>query len=469
MATIELPVAGMTCRACELRISRALADVPGVTRATASANRGVAVVHSDGPLRRSELVLAVRGAGYEVGTADRPWLSRDRRIWRDVALAAGGVAILVVAASVTGLADLSGRATDGGTGLAVVLLLGVAAGLSTCMALVGGLVLAASAGYAAKHPDLSAAARLRPHVAFGIGRLVGFAVLGAAIGALGSAVTFNPRVVAVGMIVVSVVMGIVGLRLAAVSPRLAGAGFALPSGLATRLRLDAVGTTYHDHTTALLGAGTFFLPCGFTQAVQVLAISTGSPVRAGTIMAVFALGTAPGIFGLGGLTAVVRGASSQRFLRFAGVVVVAFALVNVNGALHVLTPAIFLPPGATATQLSANVTLDGDLQVLHTVQLAGGYEPADAVVYAGREVRWELESKAITCAATIQSDDLGIDVTLQPGDNVLSFTPTEPGVLRYSCFMGMYGGTITVIPDPAATPATTTTTTTPTATTAPTA
>ncbi len=450
MATIELPITGMTCRACERRVSRSLAAVEGVRSATASSSRALAVVHSDGPLRRSDLAAAVRAAGYDVGTADRPWLTRDRRVWRDVAIGVVGVVVLAVLASALGLADLTAAATGSTGGLVVVLLLGLAAGLSTCMALVGGLVLAASATFAAQHPDLTARLRLRPHLAFGIGRLVGFAVLGAAAGALGSAVTLSPRVVAILMIVVSVVMGIVGLRLTAVSPRLAGAGLALPSGLASALRLDEVGRTYSDRSTALLGAGTFFLPCGFTQAVQVLALSTGSPVQAGTIMAVFALGTAPGLLSLGGLTAVVRGAASQRFFRLAGVAVVAFALVNVNGALHVLTPAIFLPPGAAATELSDNVTLEGDVQVLRTTQVADGYEPANAVVYAGREVRWEIESKDLTCAATIQSADIGIDVVLKPGMNVVTFTPDEPGVLRYSCFMGMYTGLISVIEEPAA-------------------
>lgn len=448
MPIIELPITGMTCRACERRISRALTGLPGVTKVAASAGRAVAVVHTDAPLRRGDLVAAVRGAGYDVGTADRPWLTRDRRVWRDLAVAVLGVTAVAALASVVGVGELTGRADGGAAGLVVVLLLGVAAGLSTCMALVGGVVLAASASFAATHPDLSTRQKLRPHLTFGIGRLVGFTVLGAAMGALGSAVTFSPRLVALLMIVVSVVMGIVGLRLTAVSPRLAGAGLALPAGLASALRLDQVGRTYSDRTTALLGAGSFFLPCGFTQAVQVLALSTGSPVQAGAIMGVFAVGTAPGLLGLGGLTAVVRGAASERFFRFAGVAVVAFALVNVSGAMHVLTPALFLPPGAAATELSANVTLEGDIQVLRTTQVADGYEPANAVVYAGREVRWEIDSQDLTCAATIQSADLGLDVALQPGANVFTFTPEEPGVLRYSCFMGMYWGMITVIDEP---------------------
>ncbi len=268
-------------------------------------------------------------------------------------------------------------------------------------------------------------------------------------GVAGSAVRLDARVVAGLMVVVSVVMGIVGLRLAQVSPRLAGAGLALPPALAGALGIDRERRRYSDGVTALLGAGSFFLPCGFTQAVQVLALSTGSPLQAGTIMAVFAIGTAPGLLGLGGLTATVRGAAADRFFRFAGVAVVAFALVNAGGALHVLTPDLFASR-AGLTALSDNVRIVDGVQVMRTAQVADGYQPADAAVYVGMPVRWEIRSDALTCAATIRSADLALDVDLDPGDNTVTFTPERTGVMRYSCLMGMYTGSITVLDAPAA-------------------
>ena len=44
---------------------------------------------------------------------------------------------------------------------------------------------------------------------------------------------------------------------------------------------------------------------------------------------------------------------------------------------------------------------------------------------------------------------------LAPGINTLTFTPTQTGRLHYSCSMGMYSGTIDVIPGgPCRTPVT---------------
>jgi sulfite exporter TauE/SafE/copper chaperone CopZ/plastocyanin len=447
MPTLELPVTGMTCRACETKVSRSLGKVPGVTQVRVSARRGVARVLVAEPVSRSALRAAVRRAGYDVGRQERPWLSRDRRVWRDVAAAVAVLAVIALIAQATGATDAVARlgGTTSSGGLVVALVLGLAAGLSTCMALVGGLVLGISARFARAHPDLSTAQKLRPHVAFNAGRVAGFAALGAAMGGLGAAITLDTRMVAVLMIVVSLVMGAVGLQLAAVSPRLSAGTIALPAGLGRALRLDRGG--YSHRTAFLAGAGSFFLPCGFTQAVQIYALSTGSPGEAAAIMGLFALGTTPGLLGIGGLTAAVRGEASQVFFRFAGVTVIAFAALNVHGALGVLAPGLRAPDGG-GVSLSQNVSLDGDIQVLRTTQVANGYEPAAATIYVGREVRWEVDSTALSCAAALYAPALGIDAALQAGLNVFTFTPESVGTIRYSCAMGMYWGSITVIEDP---------------------
>ena len=215
MPTIELPIAGMTCRACETKVSRSLGSVPGVVRVSVSARRGRARVQVADRVSRSALAAAVRKAGYQAVRDERPWLSRDRRVWRDVATAVGVLAVIALIAQATGATEALGRIggmTSSG-GLMVALVLGLAAGLSTCMALVGGLVLGISARFARAHPDLSTAQKLRPHLAFNGGRVVGFAALGALMGAMGSAITLDTRMVAVLMIVVSLVMGAVGIQL----------------------------------------------------------------------------------------------------------------------------------------------------------------------------------------------------------------------------------------------------------------
>jgi sulfite exporter TauE/SafE len=384
---------------------------------------------------------------------------------------------VAVLAGLLGLGDATAAlgATAMSGSLVLVVLLGVAAGLSTCMALVGGLVLAVTARHAqseaARADDVRSSTwqRLRPHVAFNAGRVVGFGVLGALLGAIGSAVRLSGGAVALVTVVVSLAMIAVGVQLTAVSPRLAGRTVALPEGLSRRLRLDdRADGGYRDSRTAALGAATFLLPCGFTQAVQLYAISTGDPVRAGLVMALFALGTVPGLLAIGGLTSLVpsrRPTTAPRFLRFAGVAVVAFAVLNLSGAATVLAPGVFARVGpaasavgaagdaasgaaAGAAAVSANVTLEDGVQVMRTTQVVDGYEPQVATVVAGTPVRWEIDSVAASCASALLAPDLGggpAPVLLPPGVTTLEFTPERPGRLYYSCAMGMYTGAVDVV------------------------
>ncbi|NCT90836.1 hypothetical protein GXB85_07730 [Cellulomonas sp. APG4] len=397
MAVIDLSVRGMTCQACEVRISRALCTVPGVLHVKVSLRRGIARVHTDAYVPRGRLHKAVRGAGYEPGREAQAWLTADSSVWRDVVIAVGLLGGLGLLLQLSGLGDLSGQVgalTSSGS-LAMVVVLGLAAGLSTCMAPVGGLVLAVSARHAELRPQASALQRIRPQLIFNLGRVIGFGLLGSLVGLLGSAFTLSGRALAVMMVVVSLVMASVGLKLTSLSPRLSrGTNVTLPPALMSALRLDRTDGPYTHGRAALLGAGTFLLPCGFTQAVQVYAMSTGSPLRAGLIMSLFALGTLPGLLGIGGITANVRGSIATHFFRFAGVAVLAFAAINISGALGVLAPGLITPTAAAATApvgASVDVEMEGEVQVLRTRQVATGYEPASATVYVDREVRWEID------------------------------------------------------------------------------
>ncbi|KGM13828.1 urease accessory protein UreH domain-containing protein [Cellulomonas bogoriensis] len=442
-----VPITGMTCRACEVRVGKALRKVPGVDQVSVSASRGRATVTTSADIPRARLVAAIEKAGYRVGDEERAWLSRDRAVWRDVAVAAVVVALLAAVATAAGLDELAGGLDVGSGGLVVAVLLGLAAGLSTCMALVGGLVLAVSARHAERHPQAGPWERLRPHLAFNLGRVVGFGVLGAGLGVVGSAVQVTGGALALMTLVVALAMVAIGLQLTSVSPRLSRLTPSLPASVATRLGLDSRGGRYHDGGAAALGAASFLLPCGFTQVVQLYALSTGDAVRAGVVMALFALGTAPGLLGVGGAAAAARGAFAPRFFRFAGVAVLAFAAVNVSGALTVLAPSWTAPAAAGS---AVDSVMEGDVQVLRTVQVVNGYEPAQATVVAGTPVRWEIESTSASCASALYAPAMGVNqvLLLEPGANTIEFTPTAAGRMHYSCSMGMYVGVIDVVDPP---------------------
>jgi len=456
LTTTVVPVLGMTCRSCEARIERHVSKLSNVRRVSASAARGRVVIESLGALPARAVAAAIGAAGYEIGRS--PWLERDRYVWLEVGLSLVIVASVAYLAQVTGLTDIASGAGDlASGGLVVALVLGLAAGISTCMALVGGLVMALSTSFQASGAT-SGLAGMRPTLVFLAGRIGGYGLLGGVLGAIGAGVTMPASVTAILMIVVAIVMTLLGARLTGVSPRIAGWTPTLPMGLGRSLGLGgADGATYSDRRALGLGAATFFLPCGFTQAIQVYALSTGSPLFAGALLAAFAIGTAPGLLAVAGLPAIVPSESRPTVLRFIGVAVLGFAVLN--GTAGLTLAGVPLPSfgiGATAAAaLPAGVGPDG-VQSLTTIQRASGYEPREAAIYANVPTRWTIESRSSSsCAQFLVLPSLGISVRLRPGPNTIELPAMAAGRLNYSCAMGMFSGRITIVnaPPPSPSPA----------------
>jgi uncharacterized protein len=449
---ITVPVAGMTCQACERRIAKALRDLPGVISATASTRKGSASLIVTSEASRASIDKAISALGYGLGRSS--WLNRDPRVWRSAMVAALFVAIVVWA---VGAGDLTGQLGDlSKGGLLLVLALGLAAGVSTCMAMVGGIVLAISASAAGRSAASGTRARtsvLRTNFAFQAGRIAGFGLLGVALGALGQTASMPKPVMVTLMAAVAVAMLLLGVRLTELSPRLAGWSPTIPAAVGDRLGLTGDVPARRTAGTVAAGAATFFLPCGFTQAVQLYAFSTGSPKMAGAIMATFALGTAPALLAVASAPTLLKGTKKVAMLRALGVVVVGFAVINATSAMRLAGVSLADLSFAAAPQtISANVTVTPVDQTLTTEQHGSGYEPGEAVIYAGRPTTWVITSTApYSCAASMTSEDLGLDGMLNAGKNVVELPKLAAGTYNYSCSMGMYGGRIVVIAPPPAT------------------
>jgi hypothetical protein len=224
-------------------------------------------------------------------------------------------------------------------------------------------------------------------------------------------------------------------------------------GLGRRLGMDPdrAGVSYADHRAALLGAASFFLPCGFTQAVQIYALSTGSPLVGGVLLGAFALGTAPGLLALAGVPVVVPVRARPTLLRLAGVVVLAFAVSNVTAGVRLSGVSLPGLPGGDRVAVGSSVTFDADgTQRLTTRQVAGGYSPEAVAIYAGYPTRWTIESETTaSCAASIVIPRFNFQTRLRLGSNVFELEALPPGRIDYSCSMGMYFGSVVIVEPPA--------------------
>lgn len=443
---VSVPVSGMTCRSCEVLIAAELADIPGVREASASVARGRVDVRVDENFDASAAAAALAAHGYHWDQRSS-WLSRDRSVWRDVVVAVLLVAAVAALVVLTGVSESLGSLTSQRVGWIMALVVGVAAGVSTCMATVGGLVLAASASYRERNPHATPRQWFALHASFHAGRLLSFAIGGALLGALGTAISLSGTGLAIAMIVAAVVMGVLGIRLSGVSPRIGQWTLTLP-GRSPRPSPRWAGGAPTPQA-AVMGAATFAIPCAFTQAMQVYALSTGDPAHAALLMTAFAVGTAPALIAVGGLPAMATGPVRDRVLRGAGVAMVVFAALTVSAALG--TTSLGGPEQREYADVTDNVTVVDGVQYV-TMTIDGyDYVPQHSAVYVGMPVVWEISGTSLTCASALDAPDLGIEwgTVILPGDpQTFTFELDSPGTREFGCSMDMYHGTITGIEPP---------------------
>jgi sulfite exporter TauE/SafE/copper chaperone CopZ len=435
-----------------------LGKVPGVEKSIASSKRGtVEIFYESKKPDDKKIEEAVMAGGYSLGSAGKKsFLSKNPSDYKDLGLAFIFVLALHFILQDLGLANinLAGPASAPSSFL-VIILVGLTAGVSSCMVVVGGLVLGISTRYAEKHPEATALQKFKPHLYFNLGRVLGFALLGGLLGILGSVIQFSSLALAVITVLVGLVMLVMGLQLIEIFPVLSSFKLTLPKSLSRILGLDKRKDKETGEAAFPLGVLTFFLPCGFTQAMQIFAVSTGSFLGGALVMGTFALGTVPGLLGIGGLTSAVRGTFARRFFKFAGVLVILFALVNIRNGFTLgglqINPAAqtqnsnqitaATPAADSAPQNDPNVTLENGVQVVKMVETGEGYSPDRFTIKKGLSVKWEIDGQEpYSCASTIEMPAYNISRHLSSGENEIEFTPTQIGTIAFSCSMGMYTG-----------------------------
>lgn len=214
----------------------------------------------------------------------------------------------------------------------------------------------------------------------------------------------------------------------------------------------------------LLGFLTILIPCGVTQAMEILAISSGSPMQGALIMGSFVLGTAPMFVLIGIATAKLSEVWRIYFLRAAAFLLIAMALYSLNGILQVtdsayslqrLGPRIvkLLPPYETSVGARRGSPADSNVKLVDGTQnvtiniLNSGYSPKRFAVKSGIPVKLTVNAGEVySCATAFTFRAFGINAFVKPNTNqVFTFTPDKKGLYTFSCSMGMYSGTMEVI------------------------
>lgn len=338
----------------------------------------------------------------------------------------------------------------------LIFLTGLTSGGVTCAAMQGGLL----ASVIANEKDSSATAST---TIFLVTKFIIHVIFGALLGLLGSSISLSLSTRLFFQGFAAVFMFASAMNLLNAHPIFRYLAFQPPKFARGLIKSNSkAGTLF---APALLGFLTILIPCGVTQAMEVLAIGSGSALNGALIMGAFILGTTPMFVLIGFAASRVSDTSKKYFTYTAAALLIGMALYSFNGILQVLDsgyslqrlgPKIvkLLPPyektvGAkNLSPADPNVKVESGVQKVTISVSNGGYSPKAFRVKKDVPVELTLEAGAgvYSCATAFTFREFKIVDYLKPGDsNVHTFTPTEKGIFTFACSMGMYSGTMEVI------------------------
>lgn len=456
---------GMTCGACEARISKALIAIPGVSSAQASLKGGRVSIEYDADLvDLPALRKAIEAAGYPV--------REGRGAGTTLALGAG---LLLVAAylfaSSRGVFN-SLPIVDSSIGYAMLFVVGLLTSIH-CVAMCGGIALSQSVPLAMHGPAEASQApsrleSLRPGLLYNGGRLLSYTLIGGLVGGIGSAFSFSPAMKGGLAAAAGLFMVLLGLKMLGVLKGLPRLSSLLPKG--ARQALGGLSSRLGRQGPFAVGVLNGLMPCGPLQTMQLYALGTGSILAGALSMFIFAAGTIPLMLVFGAtaallprkfLPAMMR--ASAVLVMFLGVVTFARAAALAGLALpELVSPRASIAPlaapaspgyealevAATAPGGPAKATVSGGVQTIVTEIDASNYR--NFTVQAGLPLKWTVRVSAANlngCNNTILVPAYGIKKPLKVGDNLIEFTPKAEGPIAYSCWMGMIRNRITVVKD----------------------
>ncbi|GHU72278.1 heavy metal-associated domain-containing protein [Spirochaetia bacterium] len=464
--TISFRIGGMTCVNCQNRIEKKLKSTVGVEDATVNYSTGTATLtYNASVVTFNEIKAAIETLDYKV-------LKEPVPDGKAAAPVTGIIGTLVIILSLYVLLRGLGISTitsafplaEAGMGYGMLFVIGLITSVH-CIAMCGGINLSQCLPTAAAAPQEGKRWKvLFPSILYNAGRVISYTTVGIIVGALGSVITVSGRFQGIVQLAAGVFMVIMGINMLGIFQGTAGTmlrrfNLSMPKIFARKIDEQKAG----NKNPLIIGLLNGLMPCGPLQAMQLYALSTGSPIAGGISMFLFSMGTVPLMFGIGALGSALSKKFTHKVMKVGAILVTVmgmtmftygwglagFSFNFVDKAIAAINP-LASKTGRAGDGAFAQGTLvpviENGKQIINST-LSGGRYPA-ITVQAGIPVKWTINAPAGSingCNNRMIVREYGIEHRFTPGENLVEFTPTKSGKFSYSCWMGMIRSSITVV------------------------
>ncbi len=422
---VALKISGMTCKSCSDRIRKETGKLR-LEELRVSFEDGSLTCITD---NAEALISTIDAMGYK---AELKEAGKESKSHQRVLL---GVTILLafylIIKNTIGFNSIP--TLEEGAGYGLLLVLGLLTSLH-CISMCGGIVLSQSLTF--NNP-------IKTSILYNAGRVIAYTIVGGIVGGLGAVMSPTPQLKGYISIFAGGFMLLLGLSM------LETFSFLRKYVKLPRL-LDLSKYKEKGNTPFVIGLATGFMPCGPLQTMQLYALGTGSALKGALAMLVFSIGTVPLMLGLGTLSGYMGNGLNRQLKRVSGIIVVLLGLIVINRGLILQGRPAFgglADKGIGVSEAVLPEMING-FQSITTYANDKGYEPNYFIVEKGKTVKWVVRGDAVnTCNNEIIIPKLEISQKIEPGFNLIEFTPQEAGELSFSCWMGMLDGKFVIVDD----------------------
>ena len=322
-------------------------------------------------------------------------------------------------------------------------LTGLTTGGLSCFAVQGGLL----AGILAEQKKED---RKKTLIMFLTSKFIAHIILGALLGLLGSALIISTKTQGVMQIISGIVILLMALKLSEIHPIFRNLSITAPKFVFKLLRNQS--KDINSFTPIVIGALTVLIPCGITQGMMLLSVSSGSFWYGGLTLGAFVLGTTPVFYILG--VASEKILSIKPLKMFALLVMFYLGLTAINsgqilrGSIHTFQNYKAALLRSDLIELQQGQTLQENGKQVVTIDVKNnGYTASTNTLKVNVPVKLILKTnKTGGCSRAFTIPEYNLSKVLPAtGTEIIEFTPTKLGRLTYTCSMGMYSGSFNVV------------------------
>lgn len=446
-----LHIDGMTCTSCEMRIENGLKKMTGVTAVKVSYGSSEARITYEPALVTLDAVIDTierldykarekkEGQAHSSGGKENSAPAGKMTINQLLGIGIILLAAYLVIKNTVGFNFIP--QVNQNMGYGVLFIVGLITSLH-CIAMCGGINLSQCVSYKFGDGETSKISKMKPSIMYNTGRVISYTMVGGIVGALGSVVSFSGTAKGIVAIISGIFMVIMGLNMMNIFPWLRKFNPRMP-----KIFGNKVHNNNGKHGPFYVGLLNGLMPCGPLQAMQIYALGTGSFYAGALSMFLFSLGTVPLMFGFGAVSSFLSGKFTHRMMKVSAVLVMVLGIVMLNRGLSL--SGINIASAATIGTSSGSIAkIEGNVQNVSISLQSGKYIPI--TVQKGIPVKWNIKadkSNINGCNGTIIIPKYGVEKKLEPGDNIIEFTPDASGEIPYSCWMGMIRSNIKVVDD----------------------